>query len=157
MAKRLDYKAAAPEGMKALDAVYAYVAQCGLDRTLIDLVFLRASHINGCAYCIDLHTRDLLKRGVPVEKLALICVWREAEALFSDMEQAALAWAESVTNIAQSGAPGAAFDHARAYFGEKEMVDLTLAISLMNAYNRMAIAFRATPGAVREAKAPQGA
>jgi AhpD family alkylhydroperoxidase len=151
MTKRLDYATIAPEGMKAMAGVHSYVGHCGLGAAFVELVYLRVSQINGCAYCIDLHTRRLLKEGVAIEKLALVSVWREAAALFDQREQAALAWAESVTRVAETGAPDEAFAAVSAQFDQKEVVDLTLAISLMNAYNRMAISFRAPPAAARTA------
>jgi AhpD family alkylhydroperoxidase len=151
MTKRLDYAAISPEGMKAMAGVHSYVGHCGLSKALVELVYLRASQINGCAYCIDLHTRALLKEGVSVEKLMLVSVWREAGALFDERERAALAWSESVTRIAETGAPDEEFAALSAQFTQKEVVDLTLAISLMNAYNRIAISFRAPPAAARTA------
>jgi AhpD family alkylhydroperoxidase len=147
---RLDYNQIAPAGAKALGGVYGYVMQSGLSPVLVNLVYLRVSQINNCAYCLDMHTRDLLKQGVKVEKLALLQAWEEAGDLFDERERAALAWAESVTRVADTGVPQAAYDAARAVFEERELVDLTIAISLMNAYNRMAISFRNTPQAVRE-------
>lgn len=147
MTQRLNYEKASPGGVKALGSVYGYILQSGLDEVLVDLVYLRASQINGCAYCIDMHTRDLIKKGVKIDKIVLVPVWREAEALFSDQEKAALAWAESVTQVAQSGVPDEAFQAAIAVFSEKELADLTIAIGLINAYNRLAISFRNTPGA----------
>jgi AhpD family alkylhydroperoxidase len=113
----------------------------------VDLVYLRVSQINNCAYCLDMHTRDLLKKGVKVEKLALVQAWEEAGNLFDERERAALAWAESVTRVAQTGVPDEAYEAARAVFDERELVDLTIAIGLMNMYNRMAISFRNTPQA----------
>ena len=113
-------------------------------------VFLRVSQINNCAFCLDMHTRDLIKKNVPIEKLALVQAWREAGELFDDREQAALAWAESVTKVADTGVPDDDFHLVKEIFSEKELVDLTLAISLMNAYNRLAISFRSTPQAAIE-------
>lgn len=150
MSKRLDYIQIAPAGVKALGGVYGYVMQSDLSPVLVDLVYLRVSQINNCAYCLDMHTRDLLKKGVAVEKLALVQAWREAGHLFDDRERAALEWAESVTLVAQTGVPDTTYDAARAVFNERELVDLTIAISLMNTYNRMAISFRNTPQAVTE-------
>lgn len=147
MTQRLNYEKASPGGVKALGGVYGYILQSGLDEVLVDLVYLRASQINGCAYCIDMHTRDLLKKGVKLEKIVLVPVWREAPVLFSERERAALAWAESVTLVAQTGVPDEAFRAASAVFSEKELADLTIAIGLMNAYNRLAISFRNTPAA----------
>jgi AhpD family alkylhydroperoxidase len=135
--------------MKALSGVHTYINQCGLPKSLVDLVYLRVSQINGCAYCIDTHSRDLIKVGIAIDKLVLVPVWREGESLFSDQEKAALAWAETVTQVATTGVPHADFEAVKLYFTEKELADLTIAISLMNAYNRMAISFRTTPTAVK--------
>jgi AhpD family alkylhydroperoxidase len=147
-AMRLDYNQIAPSGAKALGGVYGYVAQSSLAGELVDLVYLRVSQINNCAYCLDMHTRALLKRGVKVEKLALVQAWEEGGSLFSNIERTALAWAECVTRVAETGVPDSAYEAAREVFDEKQLVDLTIAISVMNAYNRMAISFRNTPQAV---------
>ena len=147
MTKRLDYNQIAPNGAKALGSVYGYVVQSGLPGELVDLVYLRVSQINNCAYCLDMHTRDLLKKGQKVEKLALVQAWAEAGNLFDERERAALAWAETVTRVAETGVPDEAYEAARAVFEERELVDLTIAIGLMNAYNRMAISFRNPPQA----------
>ncbi len=151
MTQRLDYTTVAADGMKALGGVHAYVAQCGLPKALIDLVYLRVSQINGCAYCIDLHSRDLLKDGVTVEKLVLVPAWHEAGDLFSEQERAALRWAETVTDIAATAVPATEFSATAAQFSDKQLADLTIAIGLMNAYNRMAISFRVPPRAARHA------
>lgn len=150
MTQRLDYSVIAPDGMAEFGTVHTYIAHSGLRFGIINLVYLRVSQINGCAYCVDQHTRDLLKAGVPNEKLVLLPVWHEATEMFTDQERAALAWCESVTDVAQSRVPGQAYEAARKHFSEKELVDLTLAVALMNAYNRIAVSFRATPGAVKE-------
>ncbi|UVF22553.1 carboxymuconolactone decarboxylase family protein (plasmid) [Microvirga terrae] len=150
MSNRLDYNQISPNGAKALGGVYGYVLQSGLPGELVDLVYLRVSQINNCAFCLDMHTRALLKRGVKMEKLALLQAWEEGGSLFSTPERAALAWAESVTRVAETGVPESAYKAARGVFDEKQLVDLTIAISLMNSYNRMAISFRNTPQAVLE-------
>src|SRR5229473_7078101 len=150
MSKRLDYTQIAPAGVKALGGVYGYVAQSSLPPALVDLVYLRVSQINNCAYCLDMHTRDLIKKGVKIEQLALVQAWSEAGHLFSERERVALAWAEAVTRVSETGVPDEAFQAARAVFEEKELVDLTIAISVMNAYNRLAIGFRNTPWAALE-------
>lgn len=147
MTMRLDYNQLAPAGAKALGTLYGYVSQSGLSPALVDLVYLRVSQINNCAFCLDMHTRDLLKKGLPIEKLALLQAWREAGDLFDPRERAALAWAESVTRVADTGVPDEDYEAARDVFAEKELVDLTLAIGLMNTYNRLAISFRNTPQA----------
>ena len=150
MSKRLDYNQIAPAGVKALGGVYGYVTQSKLPATLINLVYLRVSQLNNCAYCLDMHTRDLIKSGVKIEKLALVQAWAEAGGLFDERERAALAWAETVTRVAETNVPDEAYQAARKVFSERELVDLTIAISLMNAYNRMSISFRNTPQAVLE-------
>jgi AhpD family alkylhydroperoxidase len=150
MTKRLDYNQIAPAGVKALGGVYGYVTQSSLSPVLVDLVYLRISQINNCAYCLDMHTRDLLKKGQKIEKLALVQAWAEGGNLFDERERAALAWAETVTRVAETGVPDEAYQAARAVFEERELVDLTIAIGLMNVYNRMAISFRNTPQAVAE-------
>jgi AhpD family alkylhydroperoxidase len=148
MHQRMNYYAASPAGMKALGAVYNHVRQSGLPARLIDLVFLRVSQINGCAYCIDTHSRDLLKAGLPVEHLVLVPAWPEAGSIFDDQERAALAWAEAVTRLGGRGVPDDDYSATAAAFDDKQLVDLTIAIGLMNAYNRLAISFRATPRAL---------
>jgi AhpD family alkylhydroperoxidase len=152
MSERIDYSQVAPRGVKALGGVHLYVTQSGLPAALVTLVYLRVSLINGCAYCIDMHSRELRELGVSNEKIALVPVWDEASELFDTRERAALAWAETVTQISTTGAPDRAYAAVSLLFGEKELVDLTIAIGLMNAYNRMAISFRATPAAVMGAK-----
>ncbi|ANW00782.1 carboxymuconolactone decarboxylase family protein [Bradyrhizobium icense] len=147
MTKRLDYNQIAPAGVKALGGVYGYVMQSGLPAALVELVYLRISQINNCAYCLDMHTRDLLKKGEKIERLALLQAWRESDSLFDTRERAALAWAETVTRVAETNVPDEAYQAARTAFDERELVELTIAISLMNAYNRMAISFRNTPQA----------
>ena len=150
MSKRLDYTQIAPAGIKALGGVYGYVAQSNLPPALVDLVYLRVSQVNNCAYCLDVHTRDLLKKGQKIEKLALVQAWAEAGHLFNERERAALAWAETVNRVAETGVPDEAYQAARTVFEERELVDLTIAIGLINAYNRMAISFRNTPQAALE-------
>ncbi|UPT92954.1 carboxymuconolactone decarboxylase family protein [Bradyrhizobium barranii subsp. apii] len=150
MTRRLDYDRIAPAGVKALGGVYGYIMQSNLPAGLINLVYLRVSQINNCAYCLDMHMCDLLKSGVKIEKLALLQAWEEAGNLFDARERAALAWAETVTRVADTGVPDQAYEAARGVFEERELVDLTIAIGLMNTYNRMAISFRKTPQAAVE-------
>jgi AhpD family alkylhydroperoxidase len=147
MSKRIDYASIAPEGYKAFGGVYVTVQKSGLPKELVDLVYLRVSLINGCAFCIDMHSRDLLKSGLAVDKLVLVPVWHDAGAVFSRRERVALAWAESVTRVSETGIPDADYEAAAAEFSEKELADLTYAIGLMNAFNRFGIAFRSTPAA----------
>ena len=148
MTHRIDYAKASPDGYKAFGAVYVSLLKCGLPQELVNLVYLRVSQINGCAYCIDMHSRDLLKQGLAVDKLVLVPVWHDAGAIFSPRERAALAWAEVVTRVAETGISDADYETAAVEFGEKELADMTYAIGLMNAFNRFGIAFRTTPAAV---------
>lgn len=145
MSNRIDYAKASPDGYKAFGAVYVTLQKSGLPKELIDLVYLRVSQINGCAFCIDMHTRDLRKSGVTVEKLTLLPVWRDSGEVFSVRERVALAWAEAVTRIADTHAPDADYEAAAVEFNAKELADLTYAIGLMNAFNRFGIAFRTPP------------
>ncbi|WP_295529322.1 carboxymuconolactone decarboxylase family protein [uncultured Pseudacidovorax sp.] len=139
---------ASPEGAKALGALHHFVSKgTGLPSLLTHLVFLRVSQLNGCAHCIDIHTRDLLAEGMSIEKLVLIPVWHEARHLFTEQERAALAWSEEVTRVSESHASDDAYAAALAAFGEKDLVDLTLTIATMNAINRMGVSFRMKPRA----------
>lgn len=134
------------EGSKALGDLHHFATTgTNLPEELIHLVFLRVSQINGCAHCIDIHTRDLIKQGMSVEKIVLIPVWDEAAYLFSDLEQAALAWAEEVIRVSETHASDEAYSAALSVFGEKDLVDLTIVIATMNALNRMGISFRMKP------------
>jgi AhpD family alkylhydroperoxidase len=123
-----------------------YVVNSGLPKELVDLVFLRASQINGCAYCIDTHSRDLQKAGVAVDKIMLLSAWREAGDLFTAKEKAALQWAEEVTLVSETHASDEAFAVLSAEFQPKEISDLTLAIGLINLFNRLSVGFRRPPG-----------
>lgn len=147
MTMRIDYTKVAPAGVKALGGVYGYIVQSGLDERLVELVYLRVSQINGCAYCIGLHTSDLTRNGVSFQKLALLQAWREAGAMFNDRERAALRWAESLTRVAETGAPDEDYAAVSAIFAEKEVADLTIAIGLMNAFNCLGIGLRRPPEA----------
>ena len=151
MTQRIDYAKASPEGYKAFGAVYSTLLKGSLPKELIDLVYLRISQINGCAFCIDMHSRDLLKSGLSVEKLVLVPVWHEAGAVFTARERVALSWAESVTRVSETGVPDEQYAAAIAEFSEQELTDLTYAVSLMNAFNRFGVAFRATPAAAAKA------
>lgn len=151
MSNRLDYAKASPEGFKALGGVYMAIQKSGLPKELIDLVYLRVSQINGCAYCIDMHTRDLLKAGLAVDKLTLVPVWRDAGPVFTIRERVALAWAETVTRVAETGVPDVDYAATSAEFSDKELADLTYAIGLMNVFNRLGISFRTPPAAAKAA------
>jgi len=139
---RMNWSEVAPDGAKALFGVHHYVtAKTNLPADLIHLVFLRVSQINGCAHCIDMHSRDL-RKTMSVDKITLVPVWDEVPHLFSDQERAALAWAEEVTNVSQTHASDEAYAAAAAAFEPKDLVDLTITIAAMNAFNRLGAPFR---------------
>lgn len=134
------------EGARALGELHTYATTgTNLPGQLVHLVFLRVSQLNGCAHCIDIHTRDLIKGGMTVDKLVLVPVWEEASYLFSEQERAALAWAEEVTLVSETHASDEAYAAALAAFGEKDLVELTIVIATMNALNRMGVSFRMKP------------
>ena len=145
MEARIDYAKTAAEAGVAMMGLEKYVHQAGLDRGLLELVRLRASLINGCAYCADMHTKVARSRGETEQRLYAVSVWRETP-FYSERERAALAWTEAVTLVSIDHVPDDVFNLARQHFTEKEMVDLTLAIVAINAWNRLAIAFRTVPG-----------
>ncbi|BBO35450.1 carboxymuconolactone decarboxylase family protein [Lacipirellula parvula] len=144
MSKRLDYARVAPEAVKALAATRPYIQSTAISPRLRALVELRTSQINGCAYCVDMHSREARAAGEVQQRLDCLPVWRETD-LYDDRERAALAWAESVTLVSQTGVPDEAFAEVRRHFEEKDVVDLTLIIGAMNAWNRLAISFRQGP------------
>lgn len=147
---RIDYAAAAPGAMKAMRALETYVAQSSLEPSLIELVKTRASQINGCAYCIDMHTKDARAAGESEQRLYALSAWRETP-FFSDRERAALAWTEAITLIAESGASDQVYQTAREHFSKREMVDLTMAVIAINGWNRLAVSFRTAPGSYTRA------
>ncbi len=145
MSERYSYSKAAPEGVEIMRRLERYVKSSGLKPDLLELVKLRASQINGCAYCIDMHTKDARSHGESEQRLYGVSAWRETP-FYSERERAALAWTESVTLISNDQVPDDVYDQARRYFSEKELVDLTLAIIAINGWNRLAISFRTPPG-----------
>lgn len=145
MEPRVDYRTVAPEGFSALVTLERYTRASGLEASLLELVKLRASQINGCAYCIDMHTKDARARGESEQRLYAVAVWRETP-FFSDRERAALAWTEAVTQVSGDRVSDEVYQFARQQFSEKELVDLTLAVIAINSWNRLAIAFRTVPG-----------
>jgi AhpD family alkylhydroperoxidase len=151
MEQRLDAMKASPAAYKAMAALQGHVEQSGLDRRLLELVKIRTSQINGCAYCLVMHTNDARKQGETDDRMHLLNAWREAP-VFSERERAALAWAEAITLVAEGHVPDDVYEAALRQFSEKELVDLTLATVAINGWNRLAIAFRATPQ-VKSAKA----
>jgi AhpD family alkylhydroperoxidase len=145
MQMRIDAAKVAPDAYRAMLTLEAAVRKTGLDTNLLDLVRLRASQINGCAYCIDMHSKDLKAEGESEERLYLLNAWREAP-FYSERERAALAWTEAVTSITDGHVPDEVYDHVRQQFTDDELVKLTLAVVAINAWNRFGIAFRAVPG-----------
>ncbi len=145
METRIDPRKAAPEVYRAMLALESAVKATGLESNLLDLVKLRASQINGCAFCIDMHSKDLRAEGESEERLYLLDAWREAPC-YTDRERAALAWTEAVTLIAHDHVPDEVYEEARQQFTDDELAKLTLAVVAINGWNRFGIAFRATPG-----------
>ena len=145
MKPRLNAYAVAPGALKALLGVEEYLHTSGLEEKLQDLIKLRVSQINGCAYCIDMHWKDLRALGENEQRLYGLDAWEESP-YYSERERAALEWAEAVTRITQGHVPDEVFERVRPHFSEKELSDLTLAVTTINAWNRLSIAFRATPG-----------
>lgn len=133
-----------------MSALEKYARQSGLETSLLELVKLRASQINGCAYCIDVHMKDARARGESEQRLYGLVAWRET-AFFTERERAALVWTEVVTLVSQGHVPDEVYSLARQHFGEKEMVDLTMAVVAINGYNRLAISFRSVPGTYQPA------
>ncbi len=147
METRLDYVNAAPDAIQAVFALENYVStKSGLDPNLIHLLKLRASQINGCVYCVDMHTREARKDGLSEQWIALVCVWREA-AIYSPRERALLGWTEALTNLGATGAPDADYQELRAHFTDEECTKLTVAIGTINVWNRLAVGFRMQPDA----------
>jgi AhpD family alkylhydroperoxidase len=147
---RLNYGKAAPGVYDAMDALDQYLQGCGLERTLVSLVQLRVSQINGCAYCLDMHWKDLRAAGEHEQRLYSLEAWRECP-YYTEREQAALAWTEAVTLVADGHVPDAVYDTVRAHLGEKELADLTLVVAAINAWNRLSIAARLRPGTYQPA------
>ena len=148
MEARMDFRKASPQGAKAVSELHAFVHRCGLDHTLLELVKLRASQINGCAHCIDMHTKELRAAGESEQRLYLLNAWDESP-FYSERERAALAWTEALTRITDGHAPDDVYEQARAQFSEEELANLTLAIIAINGANRLNIAFRTKPGSYR--------
>ncbi len=150
MEPRIDARRHAQEAQKAMHAIEKYLAESGLDHSLIHLMKMRASQINGCAYCIDMHSKDARALGETEQRLYELDAWRETP-FYTDKERAALAWTEAVTLVSETHVPDFVYEEVRKYFNEAEIVDLTLVVTTINAWNRLAIALRAVPGHYRPA------
>ena len=144
MTQRTDFYTASPDAMKALIALEVAVSKLGIDKTLLELIKLRASQINGCGFCVDMHTTDMVKAGESTRRIQTVCVWRETP-FFSERERAVLAWTEALTQLSVTHAPDVDYEALAALFSPKEMVDISLAICTINAWNRLAVGFRKQP------------
>lgn len=151
MNPRLNYATAAPGVYDAMDALDQYLQGCGLEESLLHLVRLRASQINGCAYCLDMHWKDLRALDETEQRLYSLSAWAECP-YYTERERAALAWTESVTLVADGQVPDGVYDRVRSHFSEKELADLTLALAAINAWNRLSIAARLVPGGYQPGK-----
>ena len=147
---RIDAMKVAPEGYRAMAGLERYIRQSGLEPPLLELVRMRSSQINGCAYCLDMHSKDARAAGETEQRLYALDAWQEAP-FYTGRERAALAWTEAVTLVNQGHVPDEVYELARTQFSEKELVDLTLAVATINAWNRIAISLRAVPGAYQPA------
>jgi AhpD family alkylhydroperoxidase len=150
MQARIAYMEIAPDAMKPMLRLEKYLGECGLEPSLLDLIKLRASQINGCAYCIDMHTKDARARGESEQRLYELVAWRETP-FYTQRERTALAWTEAVTLIANEHVPDEVYEQARQQFSEQELVNLTLALVAINGWNRFAISFRTVPGTYQPA------
>lgn len=146
MTPRIDFPKQNPKPLQLMLNIESYLAGCGLDHRLLHLIKMRASQLNGCAYCIDMHSKDARGLGEDEQRLYALDAWRETP-FFSERERAALEWTEAVTLISQGHVPDAVYNSVRAKFSEDELVSLTFAVTTINAWNRLSIAFRAVPGA----------
>jgi AhpD family alkylhydroperoxidase len=151
MEPRIDYRQAPQGAIQAMRALDAHVRQSGLDPQLVELVKMRASMINGCAYCIDMHSKDARAQGESEQRLYALSAWREAP-FFTDRERAALEWTEALTLVSQTHVPDDVYERVRQHFSEAELIALTLAVNAINSWNRVAIAFRAVPGTYQPAR-----
>ena len=151
MEQRIDYLKSARGAYHAMLGIEHYLQQSGLEESLQNLIKLRVSQINGCAYCIDMHWKDLRAAGESEQRLYGLDAWEESP-YYTDRERAALAWAESVTNIQDGHVPDEVFERVKGFFNEKELADLTLAVTAINSWNRLSIAARTVPGTYQPAK-----
>jgi AhpD family alkylhydroperoxidase len=145
METRINALEKASRAIKAVNGLGAYLAKCSIEKRLLDLIYFRVSQVNGCAFCLDMHSKDLREEGETEQRLYLLDAWREAP-FYSQRERAALAWAESVTKITEGHVPDEVYTIARKEFSEQELIDLTMAVITINCYNRMNIAFRTEAG-----------
>ncbi|MDL2404926.1 carboxymuconolactone decarboxylase family protein [Rhizobium calliandrae] len=152
MHPRLNFAKASPESYKAVSALEQFVQSSGLERRFIHLIKLRASQVNGCAYCVDMHVKEARHDGLGEQWINLMCVWWESP-VYDARERALLGWVDAVTKIAETGIPDAAFDTLKPHFSEEEMVKITVAIGAINIWNRLAVGFRSQHPVDKDAKA----
>ncbi|HEY7878735.1 MAG TPA: carboxymuconolactone decarboxylase family protein [Gemmatimonadaceae bacterium] len=145
MTQRIDYGRSAPAAVQAMAALQRYTNESGLEPLLLELIKMRASQLNGCAYCLDMHSKDARAEGETEQRIYVLSAWREAP-FYTPRERAALAWTEAVTRIGDAGVSDELFAEARAHFSEKELVDLTMALIAINGWNRLSIGFRTPVG-----------
>jgi AhpD family alkylhydroperoxidase len=145
MEQRINAYEKGQEAIRVMLGLEEYLAKSSLDQNLLHLIKYRVSQINGCAYCLDMHSKDLRAAGESEQRLYLLDAWRETP-FYTERERAALAWAESVTNITEGHVPDEVYEEVRKHFSEEELIDLTLAVTTINSWNRLSIAFRTTPG-----------
>ena len=155
MQQRIDYRHVAPNAVAAMLQLEQYVRQSGLESKLLDLVKTRASLINGCAYCVDMHTKDARARGETEQRLYALPVWRETP-FYTDRERAALAWTEAVTLVATCPVDDDVYEGARHHFSETKLVDLTMAVIAINGWNRLSVPFRTVAGTYQPRAHPVG-
>ena len=151
MKSRIEYAQVAPGAVEAMHALEKYVRTCGIEPKLLEFIKIRASQINGCAYCLDMHAKDVRSQSETEQRIYALNAWRETP-FFTEKERAALSWTESVTQISTSHVPDEVYEIARQYYDEKELVNITLAVIAINGWNRLAISFRRVPGAYQLAK-----
>jgi len=150
---RLNPYKASPKAYQAMLALEQFVDSCGLDRPLLELVKMRASQINGCAYCLDMHSKDARALGETEQRIYLLNAWREAP-LYTERERAALEWTEAVTLVSESHVPDDVYERVKARFTPEELANLTLAVVAINGWNRLGVAFRAVPGLYKSSLQP---
>lgn len=152
MPQRFEYHLSNP-GIKALHDLETHLHSCSLELSLLELVKMRASQINSCGYCLDMHSKDARAAGETEQRLYVLEAWREA-SFYSERERAALAWTEAVTRVADTQVPDSVYEHAKQHFNDEELLDLTLAVVAINSWNRLAISSRAEPGSYRRQSTP---
>jgi AhpD family alkylhydroperoxidase len=151
MSQRINYQKVAPKALKGMFELEKFLANSGLERSLYELVKLRASQINGCAYCIDMHTKDAREAGETEQRLYTLSAWRDTP-FYSGRERAALEWTEELTLISENDVSDSIYDAVREHFGEEELITLTMAVIAINSWNRLAISFRNEPGSYKPEK-----